>query len=146
MSEALAKLTPDAHMRTLKAKRADEGDTLLTAARRVIAFKTLKVVSLEWERPEASISHQYRGEKGSYARLTDLPDLIRWAPDRELADTLLRPSGLMAVTIPELTDRDLVLGMMRVAAQYFGQKAMESFLGDSNREALAEAAKRRGGG
>ena len=128
MSDIAAKaLALGEHMRTLRASQCDEEERIaaeaeaaLAAARRVIAFRQLKTVSIELGRPEATISHQYRGVNGAYARFTDVPYLLRHAPDVELANALLAPAGLHAMPIVTMTPEERLSRLEQTLAEHLG--------------------------
>lgn len=146
MSEPL-KLAAVDHLRTIPAKREEDSLTkrIRDEAGRVVAYRGHKQAADEMGIPESTLSHMLAGRGQRYLRVDWVPYLLRTAPDLELARALVEPAGLIVAKAPQVTTEESLIGLMRALQSFVQQPVLQPLLEQAHREALAEAAKRRGG-
>ena len=135
------------HLRTVPSKplEADEARRIREEFGRVVAFVGHKQAAAELGTQESTLSHMIAGRGQRYPRLDWAPKLLRWDPTLGLARAIAEPAEVSVQRDPRVTPEEMVVGFLRAASRFFGPGVMEPLMAEAHREALSEAAKRRGG-
>lgn len=143
---ASVKLLVGEHLRTIPAKHdeADEARLIREEFGRVVAYVGHKQAAAELGTQESTLSHMVAGRGQRYPRLDWAPKLLRWDPSTGLARALVEPAELSVARDPQTTPEEMLVGLLRAMQRFFGQSVMDPLMAEAHREALAEAAKRRG--
>lgn len=147
------------HLRTIPARAqlelghderstwAYEGDKVLSAAARVVAFIGRKQVAWELGTKESTLAHMLAGGRGrNYLRASWLPALVARAPDTELATALVAPAGLVVIPEPTVTPEDERDAALEVAAELMGSEMSALHRERTRQRALDRARRRNSGG
>lgn len=146
---AVVKLLGDLeHMRTLPAKQADDdvyGVRLRNEFGRVVANVGHKQSAAELNTPESTLSHMIAGRGHRYLRLEWAIWALRRDPTLGFAKALVAAAGLLVTKAPELTEGELLMGVLAAAAKMLQPALMEPLMQDGYREALEAKARKAGG-